>query len=265
VTTLLILGDLHINSTVALCPPEFELDDGGTYHLSPGQAWLWGHWLALLAIASHTPDLVTILNGDLAEGDTKQRSHQLITRNKATIKRMAVEVIEPLVKMSKATYILRGTEAHTGKSGAIEEDIADDLDLPGPTENVHSWFALPLSIGGIRLDIAHTMTGGGGMPWTRANAANGLAARTVMEYACRGEKLPDYVVRSHIHRCGDSGTNYPTRALITPAWTLATSYINKIAPLSLADVGAIFIQVECREVWFFRPIPKRIAWQTLPN
>jgi hypothetical protein len=263
-TTLLIVGDLHVNSTVAICTPTVNLDDAGEYHQSPGQAWLWGHWQTLLSIAVRVPDLVTIFNGDLCEGDTKDRSHQMISRNEATIQRMTTDLIEPLVRMSRAAYIIRGTEAHTGKSGALEEAIANDLDLPGPSAGVHSWYTLPLSISGVRLDIAHSMSGGGGMPWTRRNAANGLASRTVMEYACRGEKPPNYVVRSHIHRAGDSHDAYPCRALITPCWTLATSYVTKLAPSSLADVGAIFIHIERKQVFLFNPKPPRTQWTNIP-
>ena len=34
---LLFLGDTHIGSTVALCKPTVDLDDGGTYHASRAQ------------------------------------------------------------------------------------------------------------------------------------------------------------------------------------------------------------------------------------
>lgn len=227
--------------------------------MSPGQSWLWDNWQTLLGLAAGVPDLVTIFNGDIAEADTKNRSYQVITRNRATIVRMAVQVIEPLVRMSKAAYMVRGTEAHTGKSGAIEEEIAKDLGLTGPSSNISSWFALPLSVRGVRLDIAHTTTGGG-QPWTRANAANNLAARTVMEYAMRGEPPPAYVVRSHIHISGDSGSAYPVRALITPTWTLASSYITKKAPLALADIGAVFIRIESKQVYFFKAHPGKTKW-----
>ncbi|CAK0753212.1 conserved hypothetical protein [Gammaproteobacteria bacterium] len=266
-TTLLIVGDLHINSTVAICPPEFELDDGGTYHQSPGQAWIWDNWQTFLGVTSGVKDLVTIFNGDLCEGDFKGRSDQLITRNTATIARMTSEVIDPLVKMSKAVYIIRGTEAHTGRNGALEETIARDFDLQGQTPNTHSWYTMLLSVSGRRFDIAHEVSGGFGTPLTRKNRANRLAFDTLTEYADRGEKPPDFVIRSHIHGMGDSYDNHITRGIITPCWTLATSYVNHKAPNAIADIGAVFIHIDDRgktDVWKFNPKPRKTQWMILP-
>jgi hypothetical protein len=39
---LLLVANLHINSTTGLCPPDgIELDDGGRYLPSKPQRWLW--------------------------------------------------------------------------------------------------------------------------------------------------------------------------------------------------------------------------------
>jgi len=42
---LVATGDLHINSTVALCYPAVTLDDGGTYRASAPQRWIWRKWI----------------------------------------------------------------------------------------------------------------------------------------------------------------------------------------------------------------------------
>ena len=41
---LRITSDLHAGSTVAICPPRVQLDDGGEYHASKAQRWLWERW-----------------------------------------------------------------------------------------------------------------------------------------------------------------------------------------------------------------------------
>lgn len=268
-TTTLVISDLHANSTVAVCPPEFTLDDGDTHHNGDGQRWLWTHWQALYQhaeAAAKQDDLVLVLNGDIAEGDEKHRSRQLITRNRATIIRLAAELIDPLAKLAKATFVIRGTAAHAGKSGELEEAIANDLEAVGPHKGAHSWYQLPLELDGIRMDIAHKCTGGG-LPWTCKTAALRLAAQAVFEYAQRGERLPHLVIRSHIHRMHDSYDAYPVRALIAPCWTLATEYIYTIAPASLADIGAFFVHTKGGEytVWKFHPQPQKRTWQTLPS
>ena len=42
---LRVTSDLHAGSTVALCPPKVQLDDGGKYEASKAQLWLWECWL----------------------------------------------------------------------------------------------------------------------------------------------------------------------------------------------------------------------------
>ena len=43
---LAAVSDLHIGSTVALCPPEgIPLEDGGRYQPNPAQVWIWDQWL----------------------------------------------------------------------------------------------------------------------------------------------------------------------------------------------------------------------------
>ena len=44
-TVVAIAGDLHVNSTVAVCPPVVMLDDGGEYRASKPQRWLWREWV----------------------------------------------------------------------------------------------------------------------------------------------------------------------------------------------------------------------------
>lgn len=99
-TAIIAFGDTHINSTVALCTPKVQLDDGGTYHASRGQRWLWDMWLEYIAWAKDMTDgykRAVLINGDLAELDTKRRSNQIITANKATIQATIRDVLDPLM------------------------------------------------------------------------------------------------------------------------------------------------------------------------
>lgn len=244
-TTTVIISDLHINSTVAICPPSVQLDDGGTYHPSPGQSWLRYSFERFVETvkAKAWGDIYLIINGDLAEGDAKQRSLQTISRNPATIKTMAAEVLDPLAKLSADLFVIRGTPAHGGQSGNLEEGIADDLEaVKCPDTGASSWWGLLWEIDGVRMDIAHHPRGGtGARPFNVNSVADRLASDTVFEYANRGDRPPDLVIRSHLHRYLDSYQHFRTRAIITPAWTFATEFIHKIAPNSLADVGGILV------------------------
>lgn len=268
-TTTLIVSDTHINGTTSLCKPGLEKDDGGNYNLSRGQWWLWENWCKLVDLAEKAAKrdrLILVLNGDICEGDTGKRSKQLISTNRATIVRMAIETLDPLAKLASEIYVIRGTTAHVGKSAELEELIADDFGAIGPSESIHSRWNLNIEIDNVRFDIAHHVSGGGGLPWTAKNVSLKLAAMTMFQYLQCGEPIPQLVIRSHIHRMHDSYDAYPVRALITPAWQLATEYIHRIAPGALADIGAFFIHTKNGkyDVWKFNPRPQRREW-VLPS
>jgi len=117
-----------------------------------------------------------------------------------------------------------------------------------------------LSSGGVRFDIAHH-TSMGNLPWTSPNAANALAAKVMFDYANRGEEPPDFVIRGHVHRWGDSYDAFRTRAIISPSWSMATEHTHRIAPNSLSHVGAILI---CgKEVTKIKFEPKGNVWETI--
>lgn len=229
------MSDLHIASTVALCKPSVDLDDGGTYQISRGQRWLWGNWLDFLErIEAAKPDII-IFNGDTVEGDTKSRSYQLVTRNKTTALRIAAETLDPLCQLAPIRYFVRGTAAHGGKSGCLEESLAEDL---GGVKigSVYSHWELHLNVENVLVHLAHH-TSMSGIPWMEPNAANTLAARVIMNYAMNKERPPDLAIRGHVHRFADSHDNYPTRAVILGAWQMATEFTHKIAPDKLSEIG----------------------------
>jgi len=230
-----VLGDTHINSTVALCKPSIDLDDGGTYQISKGQRWLWGNWLDFLEQVERAKPDAVVFNGDTVEGDAKGRSYQVITRNKTNAISIAAETLNPLCQLAGKSYFVRGTGAHGGKSGCIEEDLAKDLG--GENINgVYSHWQLYLNIEGVLVHIAHH-TSMSGIPWNSKNAANILASRVVMNYAMNKERPPDLVIRNHVHRFADSHDAFPTRAVILGSWQLATEYTHKISPDNLAEIG----------------------------
>lgn len=243
---VVIFADAHINSTVGLCPAIVELDDGGTYKRSISQRELWVNWLTFTARVeelSKQYEIITISNGDLAETDAKRRSLQLINNNPATIKEMVVETINPLLKVTKKFFVIKGTAAHGGKSGSMEEMVGKDISSAKTSTGKYSWWWLPLQVEGVTFDISHHTTMGMS-DITRPNSAPKLAANTVMRYAKEGTKPPNFVIRSHVHRWGDSNDEFPTRALITPCWSLATEYVHQVSSGARGEVGGIIIHCD---------------------
>ena len=66
----------------------------------------------------------------------------------------------------------------------------------------------------------------------------------MFEYSDRGDRPPELAIRSHVHRWGDSYDAHRTRAIFTPAWTLATAYTHRIAPGAIADIGAVILHID---------------------
>jgi len=246
-TAVIVVSDLHVNGTVAVLPPRVELDDGGSYSASPFQIALWKAWLSFWETAQEMAkgcQSVAVFNGDLVELDDKRRTNQVVSRNQADIMRMVGKVLEPAEWCDKWA-IVRGTEAHTGKSAAFEEAIAQDYDHVIPfSDKIKSWWLFQAEISGIKFDISHHGTMGS-LPWTEKNAANKLAHLTREYYINQDEKPPDVVIRSHQHRYADSGGNYDTFAVFTPGWKGAGAFEHRIgAGQKLADIGGCIWIIE---------------------
>jgi len=252
-TLIAVVNDLHCGSTVALCPPEIELDDGGVFSASRPQRWLWQCWLDYWAEVrrARRPDdrLMIIYNGDLVDGDHHGTS-QIVSRNpeaQAAVLREAMAI--PLALDADKIFVVRGTEAHVGKSGAAEEGLArrwrsDGLPVVGdPDTGTASWWHLRLDVDGLLIDVTHH--GRTGMrEHTRANAANLYAHDILLSYAKRRERFPDLCLRAHHHRFNDSGALCPVRVITNGAWQLHTGWSHGKFADTIADIGGLIVTVE---------------------
>lgn len=269
-TLLIVSSDHHINSTLAICPPEINLDDGGTYHASRGQRWLWDCWRdawdKIRPFAADKDRVVLALNGDLGELDTKRRSNQLISPNKATILEMVTETLKPALEVAKELYVIRGTAAHEGKSAWLEEAVANDITgvLPDKARGTASWWHLVGKLNGLAVDISHhaSMTG---TPWGKFAAPDALWSRVLWYYKVDKEiQPPDLVIRSHNHKFAPSEHVY-----FTPCWSLITENGYRIGRENdQPDIGLLAFEIEGRQVQahrFLYPIPsnKRVWSVTL--
>lgn len=244
-TIVAIASDLHCNSTLALCPPSFNLDDGGTYRASPQQKFLWRKWSEYCATVAERRTghrLAVILNGELADNNYHPTT-QLVTRNPADMMRLSAAVLKPLlatIQDGDLILVTRGTEAHSGPSASLDEAIAQDIGATGPSPDIASHWRLRATLDGVRFDVAHHPPGGGGrLPWTRGTFANRLAAMTIFDSAEAGGRAPHLLIRGHVHRPDDSYDRYATRALVLPSWQLTTSYGHRIGGDPLPIGGLI--------------------------
>jgi hypothetical protein len=275
---LAIVSDLHAGSTVALCPPEIALDDGGKYVASKAQQWLWGHWLAYWhavdTVRNHVgADLYVIVNGDITDGDHHGTTQILSGNPTAQAAVVNAQLRVPLDLRPDRLWFIRGTEAHVGKSAAFEERVALGLKKDGrpvvPCEDTGtaSHWQARIDVHGVRFDFAHHGRVGQ-RPWTKTNVTMNMAAEIFYEHARHGIPHPHIAVRSHMHQFVDTGHSHPVRAIQTPAWQLPTAFIHRIAPGALADIGGLIAVVDAGDAdpvsrvsvrpVLFRPDPPKL-------
>lgn len=139
---IVAVSDLHAGSSVAICPPGFELDDGGSYRLSRFQDVLWDYWCEFWdrwvpEVTGGGPYAV-VVNGDVIDGQVKGSAANW-SINLADQERAAIELLRPVAQKAAQFYLIRGTEAHVGKSAQAEERIAAELNAIGHGKTHSRW------------------------------------------------------------------------------------------------------------------------------
>jgi hypothetical protein len=249
-----IASDEHCRSTVGLISPGgVPLSDGGHYTPSKGQRWLWDNWLKGWEMvgelaAKHSAPVWWVNNGDLVDGFHHQ-TPQVVSIDSVPEREVVRSVLDvPLDLDPERVFMVRGTESHVGPNASSEESIARALSdsytiEADPDTGNFSWWHLMMECEGVFLDFTHH--GRTGMrPWTQWNATALLAAQITMERVRSGDRIPDLAIRSHYHRHADSYDAHPVRVIQTPAFQLATAYVHKRVPESLADIGMLAIVVD---------------------
>lgn len=271
-TANIFISDLHTNNTMGLIRPNTNLDDGGTYKLSLFQMALWKAWLDFGEEVRNVDAerKVLHLDGDIGENYAKNYSWQYITKNPATILKMMVYTLEPILEVVDDVLIYRGTPAHVGSSMFLEELLANDLsDVVIPYDkkkHIYSWWkGEGLKIGLHTFDVAHPWTIGR-LPHTKPNSTNKLAMMLEYYYSVQlSRSIPDYAIRAHVHQLTDSGLNYKVRAFTLPPWCLKGEYVYTTGlDLNIEEVGGIII-VDNQEPYAIRyqPTKEKREWKVL--
>lgn len=254
-TVIAVVSDLHCGSTVALCPPVVQFDDGGEYKASKAQSWLWQRWESYWKRVEEVrkehrhSQFYEIFNGDMVDG-SHHGTTQILSGNpngQAAVVNAAMKA--PLALKPDRMFFVRGTEAHVGQSACSEERIADGLRrdkrpiVGDPDTKTASWWHLRMEVEGVLLDVTHHGRSGQ-REHTRANAANLYAHDILLAHIKDGDKPPDLCLRGHHHRFNDSYDACPVRVVTTGAWQLATGYVKKIAADTMADIGGCIVVIE---------------------
>lgn len=259
------VGDFHVNSTTGLLSGSVRLDDGGRYYPSRAQVWIWvrfRQYCSTIAAAKKRlgVPLWVLLKGELADLN-RHRTTQLITRNEIDVVNMAVNALAPLVELADHVIVLRGTEAHVGASGWLDEAVARSLQdrllgdrlITDKSVGTASHFVWRGTIGGVAIHAGHHPGTASRLPHTRGNEANRAAARMFYEYSKINTRLhrenrpligwPELALFGHNHWPADSKDHHPVRVVISPSWQLNTSFGHKLGSDQMPIGGNI---IRCR-------------------
>jgi len=153
----IIVSDTHSGCGMALCPPQFDLVDKGSYVASPIQKQIWQYWTTDIKewipyITQGRPYGV-IHNGD-AMDYVHHRSVSQISHNILDHHLIFKIVMDPLLDKAKEFYMLRGTEAHSGPSSKEEELLARYMGAIA-RDNQYARYELDLEIEGFLVNFMH--------------------------------------------------------------------------------------------------------------
>lgn len=208
----------------------------------------WNDWVPKV---THGEPFIFVHNGDVVEGVHHGATH-CISTNHNDQRRLACQVLRPVVERAAAYYHIRGTETHVDRSGSNEEAVARALGAIPDDTGRHARWELWLNLGGHRIHFMHHI-GTTGSSAYEATAVHKEMNEAFVEAGRWGDAPPQVVVRSHRHRYLESrvaGKDGYCISVVTPAWQLKTPHVYKIpgGRLSQPQIGGIVIRLGDEEL-----------------
>lgn len=270
IRSLVVVSDTHCGCRLALYNPRvpLRLDDGGFYRPSEFQEQIWALWRQFwdewVPTVTRGEPYDIVHNGDVIEGvhhhATTQVSHNILDQ-----KRIAIAAIKPEIdrckKIGGTFYHIRGTAAHVGQSSIFEEEVAEALGAKPNQQGQHARYDLWKRVGTAEGPLVHLLhhIGTTSSAAHESSAVNAELAASFVEAGRWKREPPDYVVRSHRHRCIavelDGGKGYAA-GIVTPAWQGKTPFAWKVpgARISEPQFGGIVIRQGDEEHYFRRKV-----------
>lgn len=250
-TVVAVISDMQVGSTVALCPPKWNLYEGGTFHASPAQMIIYRQWVQsakkvkdLLSGGRNRKRLVIVLNGEPIENDHHD-TPQIITKNPQEMIDMSVSLLDEWMgivnyepKRGDCMYLVRGTSAH--EKGEHIEQIGRDLegvvpfraDSQGRKDGRYHYQKLRRTVNGRLFSIVHHGFSRGSRAWTTENGIYNSLKSMYFSGLDYQQDIPDFVIRSHKHVFTYAyyyGRNKTMYGCQTPCWQLKTHFGNQVA------------------------------------
>ena len=270
------ISDTHPNSCVGLyAPPGIRTDNGWLVPPNDGQLALWK---AHLEFWDEVDDLAdeydcevwTVFGGDGTD-DNRHSKHGLLTPNISDALKITEATFEPAKQRSSKIFYVRGTEAHTGGAGELEELAAHRVGaVQDPETGRHSWYSLPLEVNDVLQLYAHHPPSNSTRPWTLGNGANRTAVILTSDFAKTGDQPPQFAVYGHVHHYESSGDTHPVQVFFSPGWCLTDAFGHRIGFSGrLNEVGGLIFIIKEDGSWLFKKkvfqAPRRKSFIVTPE
>ena len=242
------ISDSHVGHKTAIMYPQNDVD----YVPNKAQRWLFKTFSQEFLpdverlLDKYKPDYVHLSAlGDMGELDYKRRNqNEVWTSNADEIDRNMANLFEPLVNLADSMHVVRGTKAHVGEDGGIDEKFARDWDNIVPaTKTIYAGWYAEFVLSGVHFEIAHH--GANRSRWTDTNGLNALGNEILLKRTKNGQRCPDVVSRGHFHYSGHTASDNKPYVIAVPSWQLPTTYVYRVdRTVETPHVGGHVVIVE---------------------
>jgi hypothetical protein len=267
------VSDLHIGSTVALCPPEgIEVADKGIYMPNKFQKTLWKYWLNFWTeyvprATQGAEKVILVINGDTIDG-VHHKTINIATPSWQAQESAAVSILAKTFSLCPVKFVhkfvVKGTDAHVDVSGVSEERIAEAIGAETNDIGEYASYQWRLDVGGMIFQFAHHIGVTSSAAYESSAPMREMVAGLV-EAAQWDRSMPDVIVRSHRHRfipVSIPSVRGRIHSVITPAWQLRTPFVERIDRMRMPHIGGVVFIVEdrrCQVLEKLYPLPEQKA------
>lgn len=267
-TVLSLTADWHVNDTTALCPPAFYREKGELHTPNKLQRAIWRAWMEYWdVVAEHKEQLdcpvYSIFVGDLGDMNTHSNI-DLISQYKPDVLRAMADTAQRPLEISDKVFVVRGTAAHTGGNGEIEELFARDIEAEPSPDGTSSWWIWRAEIEGLNVHCTHHPPTGTRLPNRRGQAVSRMCERLAAEHDVYGwTQKPDLAFWAHVHWSA-RGEEMGVTGWTIPCWKGLGSFGHRIGVSLPSPVGGLIVILDDGEFevkQFLRRPPKAKLWK----
>lgn len=258
---VVVIGDLHAGSSVALCTPEHPVVDDGVWKANRAQLWMYERWIE--ATTQWLPGVIggrpfaVVVNGDCIEG-LHHQTKQVISNATSDHVSLAINLLGPVTEDADALFMVRGTSAHVGhdSESAIGMALGAERQEGSRDYAYHNW---RFEVCGKVIDAAHHMPTSA-RPWTESTGLGGAMQAAVLESVRAKEAVADIYLRAHRHKYG-AYTDGDRLIVAGHSWQAKTDFAEKVVPHARVVVGLYVLDFKYADDC---GLPLPIPWSRRP-